>query len=157
MSAKLVTYRSYWKDYFEYLNRFWLEEFFEVEPADEAIFKDPYSSIIKPGGQIFFILDPETPVGTCAVIPVSNDEFELSKMAVEPTYRRQGYGARLMEASLNFAREASAQKITLITHTKLSNAIRLYQRYGFRKIPYTQDSRYQKCNVRMELSLKTIS
>jgi hypothetical protein len=69
MSAKLVTYRSCWKDYFEYLNRLWLEEFFEVEPADEAVFRDPYSSIIQPGGEIFFILDSETPVGTCAVIP----------------------------------------------------------------------------------------
>jgi ribosomal protein S18 acetylase RimI-like enzyme len=157
MSAKLVTYRSCWKDYFEYLNRLWLEEFFEVEPADEAVFRDPYSSIIQPGGEIFFILDSETPVGTCAVIPLSTDEFELSKMAVEPAYRCQGYGTRLMEAALNFAREAGAQKITLSTHTKLSNAIRLYQRYGFRKIPYTQDSRYQKCNVRMELSFKTIS
>jgi len=153
MSTKLVTYRSYWKDSFEYLNRLWLEEFFEVESADEAVFRDPYSSIIQPGGEIFFILDSETPVGTCAVIPLSTDEFELSKMAVEPAYRRQGYGARLMEAALNFAREAGAQKISLITDTKLPDAIRLYQRYGFQTIPYTQDPRYQRGNVGMELSL----
>jgi len=153
MSVTLATYHPDWKDSFEHLNRLWLEEFFEVEPADEVVFNDPESTIIEPGGQIFFILDHETPVGTCAIIPLSADEYELSKMAVDPTYRRQGYGARLMEAALNFVREAGAQKISLITDTKLPDAIRLYQRYGFQTIPYSQDPRYQRGNVRMELSL----
>lgn len=153
MSVALATYHPDWKEFFEHLNRLWLEEFFEVEPADEVVFNDPESTIIEPGGQIFFILDHETPVGTCAVIPLSAYEFELSKMAVEPAYRRQGCGARLMEAALNFAREAGSQKISLITDTKLPEAIRLYQRYGFRTIPYTQDPRYQRGNIRMELSL----
>ncbi|QDZ38718.1 GNAT family N-acetyltransferase [Euhalothece natronophila Z-M001] len=139
--------------YVEHLNRLWLEEFFEVEPTDEMMFNDPESSIIEPGGQIFFILDHEIPVGTCAIFPLSADEYELSKMAVEPAYRRQGYGNQLMEAALNFAREAGAQRISLITDTELADAIRLYQRYGFQTIPYIQDPRYKRGNVRMELCI----
>lgn len=148
-----MTYNADLKPDFERLNKHWLEELFEVEPADEIIFNDPESHILASGGQIFFILDDREPVGTCAMLRLSVDEYELAKMAVVPTHRRRGYGDRLMKAGLNFAKEADANKITLITDTKLPEAIRLYKRYGFRMIPHTPDPRYKRGNVRMELVL----
>jgi len=153
MNIKLVSYSKQWKAYFESLNRLWLETYFEVEPIDELVFQDPESYIIQPGGQIFFILDQEIPVGTCAIIPLNTEEFELSKMSVDPSYRYQGYGAKLMEVAIDFARKAGANQISLITDTKLPQAIRLYQRYGFQMIPYTPDPRYKRGNIRMKLSL----
>lgn len=153
MRIEIVPYKPCFKKYFEYLNRNWLEEFFEVEPADEMVFQNPEYYILQPGGQIFFILQDDTPVGTCAIIPVGTHKFELSKMAVDPACRRLGYGTRLMEAAIEFAREANAGQIFLITDTKLTAAIRLYQRYGFTIVPHTPDPRYQRGNVRMELAL----
>jgi ribosomal protein S18 acetylase RimI-like enzyme len=153
MRTEIVPYKYRFKKYFERLNRNWLEEFFEVEPADEMVFQNPEYYILQPGGQIFFILQDDTPVGTCAVIPVGMNKFELSKMAVDPAYRRLGYGTRLMEAVIEFARKANASTIFLITDTKLTAAIRLYQRYGFTIVPHTPDPRYQRGNMRMELAL----
>jgi GNAT superfamily N-acetyltransferase len=153
MAVKLVTYNTDLKPDFERLNQHWLEELFEVEPADKIIFNDPESYILASGGQIFFILDGKEPVGTCAMLRLSVDEYELAKMAVAPAHRRHGYGERLMKAGLNFAKEAGANKITLITDTKLPEAIRLYERYGFQMIPHTPDPRYKRGNVRMELAL----
>ena len=57
------------------------------------------------------------------------------------------------KAGLTFASVAGANKITLITDTKLPEAIRLYERYGFQMIPHTPDPRYKRGNVRMELVL----
>lgn len=148
-----VTSQSHLKSYFEDLNRIWLEEHFEVEPADRIVFENPESSIIEPGGEIFFILENRIPMGTCALVPVSVNELELSKMAVAPGYRCRGYGSQLMEAAVNFSHDAQARKISLITDTKLPEAIRLYNRYGFKMVPYTPDSRYIRGNVRMELDL----
>lgn len=153
MTVKLVTYNTDLKPDFERLNQHWLEELFEVESADRIIFDDPESHILASGGQIFFILDSREPVGTCAMIRLSADEYELVKMAVAPNHRRCGYGGRLVKAGLNFAKEAGANKITLITDTKLPEAIRLYERYGFQMIPHTPNPRYKRGNVRMELIL----
>ena len=153
MAVKLVTYNADLKPDFERLNRHWLEKLFEVEPADKIIFNDPESHILASGGQIFFILDDRELVGTCAMLRLSVDEYELAKMAVTPAHRRRGYGDRLIKAGLTFASVAGANKITLITDPKLPEAIRLYERNGFQMIPHTPDPRYKRGGVRMELVL----
>ena len=138
---------------FTQLNREWIERLFQLEPADLKTLEHPATSIIAPGGQIFFALDGTEPVGTAAAVRESADRFELAKMAVRPSHQGHGLGQRLGEAVIEFARESDAATVFLLTNSSLHGAIRLYQRLGFAHRPLPPSTGYARADVFMELEL----
>jgi len=149
----IVPFRPELAPAFAQLNRAWIEELFTIEAADLAVLQDPETSIIQPGGQIFFALEGGAVVGTAAAIRISPARVELAKMAVSPTHRGHGLGERLGQAVIDWSRQAGAGTIFLVTNSKLANAIRLYQRLGFRHATLPGHSEYARADVYMELSL----
>jgi GNAT superfamily N-acetyltransferase len=150
---RVVTYREELRPVFEQLNRDWIESYFVLEEADRAIFADPPGSILDPGGQIFFVVEGDTVLGTCAVLRHSSTDYEIAKMAVAPAARGKGLGDLLMEASIEFARQTGARRIIIVSNTVLAPAIRLYQKHGFVEVPLATDGRYQRANIRLEREL----
>ena len=57
--AEVVSWRPEYRADFERLNREWIEAYFAVEPSDLAVFRDPEEAIVRPGGEIFFVVDDE--------------------------------------------------------------------------------------------------
>ena len=149
----VVRYREEFRSAFERLNRDWIETYFVLEAADREILGDPRRTILDPGGQVFFVLEGGEVQGTCAVLRHSVDECEIAKMAVAPAARGRGYGDRLMEASLAFAREIDSRRVVIVSNTVLSPAIRLYRKHGFVEVPLASDGRYRRANIRLELEL----
>ena len=138
---------------FERLGREWIQAWFSVEPRDEAVFADPEARIIAPGGAIFFLLEDEVPVGTCAMIPESPGVFQLGKMGVTAAARGRGYGDRLLTHALAWARARGASRVMLLTNTVLEAAGALYRKHGFRYEPYTPKPGFARTNARMVLEL----
>ncbi len=136
-------------DAFKTLNLEWLEKYFTVEPLDEQLLSDPRSSIIRGGGEIFFALRRNIAVGTCALIAVDEQTFELGKMAVTASEQGSGLGKQLMEHAIDFSRAAGKKRIILFSNTALTPAIRLYRRFGFVEIPI-EGSHYARTNIKME-------
>ncbi len=64
MSVTIVPFHPDLVPAFARLNREWIEQLFRLEPADLKTLENPVASIIAPGGQIFFAMDGEEPVGT---------------------------------------------------------------------------------------------
>lgn len=153
MALCIVPFRADLAPAFTRLNREWIERLFRLEPADLKTLEDPATSIIAPGGQIYFALDGIRPVGTVAAVRESSDRFELAKMAVSPSYQGQGVGALLGEAVIQFARAADAGTVFLLTNSSLSGAIRLYERLGFQHRPLPPTTGYARADVYMELVL----
>jgi ribosomal-protein-alanine N-acetyltransferase len=62
------------------------------------------------------------------------DEAHITTFAVDPRWRRQGIGERLLLALLGLAKDRRAREATL--EVRLSNlaARRLYEKYGFRPV-----------------------
>jgi GNAT superfamily N-acetyltransferase len=89
---------------FRRLNGEWLTRFFRIEPKDEQAFADPQRTILDPGGRIFFATAGERCVGCCALLRIADKEFEVAKMAVEPSYQRAGIGRRLLHATIEEGR-----------------------------------------------------
>ena len=139
---------------FERLNREWIERWFALEEEDRKVFEDPAGRIVEPGGQIFFVVDEEGVRGTCALIRQDAETLELAKMAVEPSARGRGYGDRLVEAAIAFAREAGALRLVLVSNTRLGPALALYRKHGFRDVPLDPANGYSRADIQMELSIR---
>ena len=133
--------------------REWIETYFAVEASDLAVFRDPEVAIVRPGGEIFFVLDEEGVRGTCALLPHEPGVLELAKMAVSPAAQGKGYGKLLMRAAIAYARKRGVGRLMLVSNTGLGPAIALYQKYGFREVPMEPGIEYARADIQMELDL----
>jgi ribosomal protein S18 acetylase RimI-like enzyme len=153
-AVTVVPYRREFKAAFERLNRDWIETYFALEPTDREVFSDPEATILANGGEIFFVLEGNQVLGTCAVLRHGAEECEIAKMAVAPQARGRGYGDLLMETAIRFAGDAGASRIVIVSNTVLEPAIRLYEKHGFVRVPLSSDGRYRRANIRLELDLE---
>ena len=82
-------------------------------------------------------------------------EFEVAKMAVTDAAQGLGIGRRLLQATIETARESGAARLFLETNSVLAPAIRLYESVGFRHVPAERRkvSPYARSDVQMELIL----
>jgi len=138
---------------FRRLNLEWIERLFKVEAPDLKVLDNPGQAIIAPGGMIFFALDGDTVVGTVAMIRGGGGRCELAKMGVAATHQRRGIGELLGSAGTAWARKQGFRCVFLETNSRLGNAIRLYERLGFRHAPWPHPSDYARGDVYMELEL----
>ena len=138
---------------FAALNYEWIAESYEIEPHDREILDDPYGAVIAKGGQIFFALDGEVPVGTVAMIDRDPESFELCKMAVAPNDQGRGIGKKLLSACVEYAKNKGKKAVVLESNTRQSAAIHLYRAFGFADLPLDPNSAYKRANVRMRLAL----
>ncbi len=140
---------------FRKLNEEWITRFFRIEPSEEPVLADPQATILDLGGRIFFATAGDRCVGCCALISISNKEFEVAKMAVEPSYQGAGIGRSLLHAVFEEGRDAGAQRLYLETNHVLTPAIRLYESMGFTHIDADRiiPSPYARADVYMELIL----
>jgi GNAT superfamily N-acetyltransferase len=150
---QIVAYRDEYAPEFARLNLEWLERFELLEDEDKKYLYDPETHILAGGGEIFFALENGTVIGTCAAIWHSDKEVELAKLAVSPVAQGRGLGRQLSETVIRFAEESGANKVTLISSTKLVAAIRLYEALGFRHVDAPKDLSYETADVFMELEL----
>ncbi|AQG80488.1 bifunctional helix-turn-helix transcriptional regulator/GNAT family N-acetyltransferase [Spirosoma montaniterrae] len=150
--VEIVEYTPAYHDAFRQLNYAWIEQYFTVEAEDRKALDFPDEKILKPGGQILMALYQGEPVGTCALIPMPNGEYELAKMAVSPTVQGRSIGYRLGMAALQRARDLGAPGVYLESNTKLTPAINLYHKLGFKKV-VGPPSPYERSNIQMRVDL----
>jgi ribosomal protein S18 acetylase RimI-like enzyme len=137
---------------FEKLNRIWLENYNLLEESDLPYLNSPYESIIAPGGQIFFAIDNWQVIGTSAAIKRGKN-IEVAKLAVESSYQRKGVGRILTETVLEYARSISAEKVFLVSNSRLTPALKLYETLGFEYASLPDRTAYESADVYMELKL----
>lgn len=147
---EIIPYNAAYKEFIKTLNYEWLEKYFFVEPNDIIQLSNPEAEILDKGGYIFFALYNNEVVGTASLMKVSDEEYELAKMAVTEKYKGLGIGKRLLEYSIEEATKLAAKKISLYSNTKLIAAIKLYENYGFVEVPLSPEIHYERANIKME-------
>ena len=152
LTIDIIPFEQEYAPHFYALNVAWLKKYFYVEPYDEKILSNPKAYILKNGGFIFFAKVNAEIVGTVALINQGN-YFELSKMAVTPTYQGKKIGWQLMEHCIAFARKQQWKSITLYSHRSLIAAIFLYKKIGFKEIALEEDVHYERADIKMRLDL----
>lgn len=149
----IVGFEDQFAEDFGRLNYEWIERSYGIEEHDHEVLDHPFTSVIEPGGQIFFAIKEGVAIGTVAMIPYGENSFELAKMAVAPEARGHGVGDRLMEECVQFARSSGASSIILESNTKQEAAINLYRKFGFVEIPLDPNSHFVRANIRMQLAI----
>ena len=150
--VEIIDYSTEFHEDFKRLNYEWIEKYFKLEENDHQSLNNPYEKILKPGGHIFMARYNGEIVGTCALIKINDDTYELAKMAVKESARGKNIGWLLGQATANKAHELGAKKVFLESNTLLEPAINLYHKLGFQKV-VGQPSSYERCNIQMELKL----
>ncbi len=153
MGTDIVRFRPEFALDFARLNREWLERYFTIEPRDEEYLGAPAGMIVAPGGEIFFARQGGIIVGTCAAIPHGEGQFELAKLCVTPSAQGGGLGRVLAQAVVEFARERGALRVILVSNSRLTPALRLYESMGFEHRPFPGTPPYADADVYMELEL----
>jgi N-acetylglutamate synthase-like GNAT family acetyltransferase len=140
---------------FRTLNEAWITKYFRLEDKDRETLEDPDGHILSRGGQIFMALRNGQCIGCCGLIALTGGSMEVAKMAVAESERGQGIGRKLLDSAIDYAREHSVRRLYLETNSLLTNAIRLYESAGFKRLPAEriQPSPYARANVYMEMNL----
>jgi ribosomal protein S18 acetylase RimI-like enzyme len=155
-NVRVVDFEPRHREHFIALNLEWITRYFEVEDADRQVLEDPEGTILAEGGHIIMAESDDEVLGTCALIRLNPDSFELAKMAVKPSARGLGIGQRLGEAVVERARRAGATRVELQTNSALLPALGLYRRLGFREVSL-ESTEYRRADVKMVLELKNLA
>lgn len=147
---EIVAYEEGHAHDFARLNREWLDGFGLYEEADGKHLYSPREYILDLGGEIFIAEEGGHVVGTCALVPVSDNVFEIAKLAVADECRGQGLGRSLTEFALKRARERGAKRVVLFSSSKLGPALKLYESLGFKDRPVPNHQPYETADIYME-------
>ncbi|MBK6315239.1 MAG: GNAT family N-acetyltransferase [Blastocatellia bacterium] len=149
----IVAFDDRYADAFARLNRDWLVRFDLLEEGDRKHLEHPRDSILSAGGEIFLAVSAGVVYGTCAVIPRDHETVELAKLAVAESARGRGLGKRLSLAAIQWARNRGSRCVVLVSSTKLTTALGLYERLGFEYADLPDDPGYASADVFMKLRL----
>lgn len=151
-AVQIINYAPGYQPDFKRLNEAWITQYFELEAADREALDHPNEKILQPGGAILLAQLKGEIVGTCALLKIDDQTYELAKMTVAEAARGKHVGWRLGQAAIQKARELGATRLYLESNTQLVPAIQLYQKLGFQRV-VGHASPYARCNIQMMLSL----
>ncbi|WP_230686906.1 GNAT family N-acetyltransferase [Catellatospora vulcania] len=99
---------------------------------EEIDFEHP---TVREAARFLLVLAGGAAVGCCAVQPLDGGEAELKRMYVVPAWRGRGIARRLMPEAEALAVRAGARRMKLETGVRQPEAIAVYERAGFTRIP----------------------
>jgi GNAT superfamily N-acetyltransferase len=126
-----------------------LREFgFQPDPEFDSDLDEPAAVY----AALWVIVDDGAVVGSVALRDLGDGAVELKRMYLRPSERGRGLGRRLLETSLEWARSHGVRLVRLDTSERMEAAQRLYEAYGFRRVP-GDAPRQGQCRLLYELRL----
>ena len=86
------------------------------------------------------------------MIPFPNSKIELAKMTVQKEYRGNGISKILLKKCIDYGKASKAKEIFLISNSRLLNARKLYDKFGFLEVDL-DSNKYKRGNYKMVLRL----
>jgi len=147
----IIDYEDRYKQALEEISLPWLLEYDLLEPVDLEMLAEPHR-FLSGGGRVLLARWGEEIVGMVMLELQGKGQCELLKFGVKEAYRGRGIGTALMEAALQAARDTGQKKAVLTSNHQLREALRLYERVGFKYVTYS-DKWFQLSDIRMEREL----
>jgi GNAT superfamily N-acetyltransferase len=148
----ITEYNDLYQPQFYALNRAWIEQHYQLEEEDKRFLADPKRYIIDGGGMVFFLMEGSEVAGTCGIMKMDDDTYELVRMSVDARFRGKGYGERLIKHANGWAKKHGAKQVILETGSVLKTAIALYERVGFEH--YTPEAKHRSGLARANVFMR---
>jgi ribosomal protein S18 acetylase RimI-like enzyme len=148
MMEQIVVYKESLKeDVFEFTDKCFLEIGKTFEPDGRHSF---YNDIEKEFDCFWCLLTDDKVAGTVGIRKEDDTTAELKAMYLSQELRGKGYGYKLLDLAMTYSKEKGYKRVVLDSMSKYDAALRLYEKYGFKRIDRYNDN--QKADVFMEYS-----
>jgi len=148
---QIVPFDIKFRDDWRHINQQWIEKLFIMEELDFIQLNNPEKFILSKGGEIYFALLNDLPVGAIALKLHEGKRFELSKMGVLPKAQGYGIGKLLVAKVLKQFYLRGGDELFLETNSSLTPAITLYKKMGFKKAEPPENTPYNRADYFMKL------
>ncbi len=129
-----------------------LKEYGLKQGAVDDCLNDIDLHYFKKGGFFGVLLDNEQQViATAGLYPIRQQEAEIRKMYLLPSYRGQGLGKYILRDLIQRAPKMGFFRLELETASVLKEAISLYKSFGFK--PFDSQHLSDRCDQAFELLL----
>lgn len=149
---QIVKYQPRYKDDFIRLNTAWIEKYFKMEKDDYDTLHN-IDILLEKGAMIFFAIENNNVAATCMVTPISNNEWELCKLAADEAYQGNGAGSAVFKACMDYAISHGAKRLVIISNSILKSALHIYDKFGFTEIPVDKTHNYQRADIQFEYTI----
>lgn len=111
------------------------EEFYEIlrlQNIDQELqeLEQRYSP---PNSQFFLLKEAESVLASAILKRFSEDAVELKRMYLKSEARGKGYGKLLLAHCIQKAKDLGFQRMVLDTEPVMTDAIKLYEKFGFQR------------------------
>ena len=149
MDINLVSYNaSYKQRVFDFTGKCFDELGKKFEPGGRHYF---YNDIEKSFEAFFCMTDEEKVIGTVALKKIDAYTVELKALYLDKAYRGQHLGSRLINAAIDEAKALGFKSMVLDSMSKYKEALRLYEKCGFRNTERFNDNVYADVFMKLEL------
>jgi len=146
---ELVQYKEEYKQrVFDFTDRCFEELGKKFEPEGRHYF---YKDIEKSFVSFYCLLDDEKLIGTVALKKIDDYTVELKALYLDKSYRGQHLGSRLINVAIDEARKLGYKSIVLDSMSKYKEALRLYEKCGFKNTERFNDNVYADVFMKLEL------
>ncbi|MBR6402270.1 MAG: GNAT family N-acetyltransferase [Eubacterium sp.] len=110
-----------------------------------------YNEIDSHFERFWCLVDKEKVKGTVAITKLDDTTAELKALYVDSSLRGLGWGYKLLDKAVSFAREKGFSRIVLDSMSQYKDAARLYKSYGFTEIDRYNDNTFADVFMQMIL------
>lgn len=151
----IVQYKTEYKKYFIQFNTDWIKDNFGyLEKEDLETFNQIEANLAK-GGMIYFAVENGNVLATCMAKPLGDDgTWELCKLGSDNHLPHKGAGSAVFEAAMNWAIRHEANRLFILSNSKLKAALHIYEKFGFREVKL-DDYKYVRGDIAFEYIVNT--
>lgn len=131
---RVIQFEERYRQDFIDLNTDWIvSNFGFLEEHDRETF-EKIDEEMQAGAMIFFAVEGDTALATCMAMPMEGTTWEICKLGSNKDVPHQGAGSAVFEAAMDWALSHGAERLFILSNSKLKPALHIYEKYGFREI-----------------------
>lgn len=101
------------------------------------------------GAMIFFAVENNVALATCMAMPMQGTTWEICKLGSNKNVPHKGAGSAVFDAAMKWALNHGAERLFILSNSKLAPALHIYRKYGFKEIKL-DDYEYARGDIAFE-------
>lgn len=131
---KIIPFEErYRKDFIDFNTDWIISNFGFLEEHDKETFEN-IDEEMDLGAMIFFAVENHTALATCMSRPMEGTTWEICKLGSNKNVPHKGAGSAVFKKSIEWALDHGAERLFILSNSKLKPALHIYEKYGFKEI-----------------------